>query len=231
MFLKDLENLMESITEWVRLFVRTAVTGTVDTYNASTQSGTLIQDVAEQASIDDDLVSVKIPPVSNVPVLHLGSSQAGLTFGLDQGDRVVLLQRHRSGAEVDSGAQPDGGLTPGSDRRMSPQDYVALPAYHPPGEQVAAARFRSDGQPVFWMAQGSQLHIGSSTAAKPLSSDPLVQQELSRIWDFILDTNPLTGLYGALSASIPSGAWTPPVGGPFPPGPNPTASNRAVTDD
>jgi hypothetical protein len=169
--IRTLADLTTAILARARAVVRVAVTGTLSDFDAGASTVTASPDVSD---------GVPPPAIPGVPVLMPGGSLRGLTFGLAPGDRGVLLVRHRSHDEVDSGtaALP---VTPRASRQMSLADAVCLPGYVPPADGRPAAHYRSDGEPVLYMDTGEALHVGLSTAALALARADLVLAELQAI--------------------------------------------------
>lgn len=168
---RTLTDLATALLERARAVVRVAVTGTLDGYDAESSSVAALPDV-----------SSGVPParIQGIPVIFPGGSLRGLTFGLEDGDRGVLLIRHRSHDEVDAGttALP---TTPAASRQMSMADAVCLPGYVPPADGRPAAHYRNDGQPVLYLDAAEALHVGVSTAALALARADLVLAELQAI--------------------------------------------------
>lgn len=168
---RTLADLTTAILARARAVVRVAVTGTLSDHDAGASTVTASPDVSD---------GVPPPAVPGVPVIMPGGSLRGLTFGLSDGDRGVLVVRHRSHDEVDSGttALP---VTPRASRQMSLADAVCLPGYVPPADGRPAAHYREDGAPVLYMDDGEALHVGIATAALALARADLVLSELQAI--------------------------------------------------
>lgn len=168
---RTLQDLAVSLLTRAKAVVRVAVTGTLSDHDAQASTVTAAPDVSD---------GVPPPAIPGVPVLMPGGSLRGLTFGLADGDRGVLVVRHRSHDEVDSGtaALP---VTPSATRQMSLADAVCLPGYVPPADGRPAAHYRSDGAPVLYMDTGEALHAGVSTAALALARADLVEAQLSAL--------------------------------------------------
>lgn len=166
---RTLSDLATALLQRARAVVRVAVTGTLGDFDGATSSVAALPDVSD---------GVPPPRVQGVPVIFPGGSLRGLTFGLSDGDRGVLLIRHRSHDEVDAGtaALP---TTPAASRQMSLADAVCLPGFLPPAEGRPAAHFRSDGEPVMYMDTGEALHVGVGSAALALARAALVEQQLT----------------------------------------------------
>lgn len=167
--IRTLTDLTTAILSRARAVVRVAVTGTLSDHDPEASTVTAAPDVSD---------GVPPPAIPGVPVIMPGGSLRGFTFGLSDGDRGVLVIRHRSHDEVDSGtsALP---VTPSASRQMSLADAVCLPGYVPPADGRPAAHFRQDGAPVLYMDDGEALHVGTSAAALALARADLVAAELS----------------------------------------------------
>lgn len=157
--------------------VRTSVIAHIETYDAASQSASVTALVPEQDTVEGVPRDLRTPTYHNVPVAHLGSSKRGLTFGLEEGDPVLLIARHRSHQEVDQGAE--GPVSPANCQRMALSEGIALPGYVPPGQGQPDAHQREDGQPVLYMDAGEALHIAVSTASIALARADQVQQQFN----------------------------------------------------
>jgi hypothetical protein len=104
------------------------------------------------------------PPVTvpGVPVVWPRGGGRSLTWGLEPGDRVLLVYRHRSHDEVDGGARLP--VLPAAGRRQNESDVIALPGFLPPGG-ASAGEERPAGEVVLAMPSGEALHLGAPNAA------------------------------------------------------------------
>lgn len=174
-----LATLARLVVDTVLRRVRTSVVGRVESYDPAAQSAQVLPLVGEQDDYDGEPRELGPVALQGVPVVHYGSGKRGITFGLDSGDPVVLVVRHRSHQEVDAGANPP--ITPQRSGRMALDEAVALPGYVPPGTGQATAHQRSDGAMVIYLDVGEPVYIGDSTAAKALALAEKVDARLSAI--------------------------------------------------
>jgi|GEM_PF-4359752 len=165
-----LPELIVAIVERVRRLMRVAVVGRVSAWDPSTGTATVTPSVADDPT-------QPVVPIYGVPVLMIGGSSRGITYGLTAGDQVVTVVRHRSHDELDAGtaALP---VQPAASRAMSYADAVALPGYVAPGTGRPASQVRSDGAMVIYLAPGEAVYIGSATAVFSLTRDDLLQAQL-----------------------------------------------------
>lgn len=206
--------------------VRTACTGTVQSYDPATQTADVLPDVQEEVMIDGVPTPITSAAIPGVPVVFPGSALRGLTYGLDEGDRLLLLWRHRSHDEVDSGTEALP-INPASSRRLNPLDVVALP-FAVPGAKTAAQR-RADGQPVIYLDAGDALHAGAATAALKLSRDDRVQAQLAEISaQFTAVTLTLTTWSTALGTALGAPPYVAP---PDTYSPGATDTTRVMVDE
>lgn len=203
----DLSKLTRRILDVVRRGARTGVTATVQAFDAAKQAITVQPDVGETVRLDDVRTDVPPPVVSGVPVLMYGGQAFSLSYGVEQGDRVVLVYRHRSHDEVDSGS--DVPLQPQSERRSQLADVVGLPGYHVPALDRDAARYREDGQPVAFIAGSGALHVGDSTAAIEISRADRTDAQLQEIRDLLTTWVPVASDGGAALKAAAVSLWTP----------------------
>ncbi len=218
-----MQEMLRRVMQRIRQTTRTGVVAVVRRYDASAQVADATPTVGEQDISDGDVR--ELPPVElpGVPVMHHGGSLRGLTFGLEDGDTVLLIPRHRSHQEIDNGALPP--VTPQNSERMQLSESVAIPGYVPSNPGQDSDHFRSDGQPVLYMDAGEALHVGVASASTDLSRDDRTQTELSKLWNYIQQQNLAIGT--AITAL--GGGYTAP---PFPPqAPGPTNSSRVKVDE
>lgn len=203
--------------------VRTAVVARIEEYDPGSQTCRARPLVPEQTTEEGEVVTVEPQSLHGIPVLQWGSSRAGLTVGLEAGDPVVLLVRHRSHQEADGGAEPP--ITPQSSDRMSLAESVALGGYVRSSDGQPSGHYRADGQPVLWIGAGDALHIGAGTASIALARADHVQSQLDALKTW-LDAH--THNY----TDQPSGSvqpTTPPIASS--PSPPDVASSRAKVDE
>lgn len=179
----DLSTLAEGILATARRLIRTAVVGTVQAYDRAKLSAGVRPDVLERTVVDGVLTDIPTVTQPGVPVLHYGGQRFGFSYGVQEGDRVVLVYRSASHDEVDSDAAVPA--SPQAGRRHDLSDVVALPGYHPPATDAASARVRSDGQPVMFLDGSDRLHVGASTAAIDLARADRVDTQLEQIRDLL----------------------------------------------
>ncbi len=212
------------VLEVVERMVRVAGAATVESYNAEAQTAQVRPDVLEEVVIEGDVANLPASSIFEVPVQFPGTARAGMTFGLDEGDRVLLIYRHRSHDESDAGAAPP--IVPQSSRRMNPADVVAIPLQL---SGQPAAHWRSDGALVIYSSGSTPIYMGASDAAYFASRDDRVQAEIQRVWDYIELMN------AAALLITPSTVYVPPPpalpAGNFVPSPlGPTDSTRLKVD-
>lgn len=137
------------------------------------------------------------PPVTvqGVPVVWPRGGGRSLTWGLEAGDRVLLVYRHRSHDEVDGGAPLP--VLPAASRRQNESDVIALPGFLPPGG-ASASEERADGRPVLVLPSGEALYLGGTSAAFRLAVAEVLAPFLS-------------GLNTWLSLHVHGTAGTPPT--------------------
>lgn len=216
-----MERLVETIMTRIEQTTRVSVIGEVEAYDPETQTCTVRPLVPEQDLFEGEARDLDPPQLKGIPVLHHGGSLRGLTMGVEVGDRVLLVVRHRSHQEVDDGAQPP--ISPQDGRRMSLSEVVAIPGYTTVNPAPPSSSYRTDGQPVLYMGASESLHLGIGTANIDVPRDDLAQQQWTKIWTYI------AALEAQLVTSIPAGTWTPPSG--VPRGTDPTASTRIKVDE
>jgi hypothetical protein len=170
---------MVRLHDVVRAGVRIAVCARVEAYRPSPPEADLLLLVQEERIVDGARVPIEPVRVEGVPVSWPGGGGRTLTMGLEVGDEVIALVRHRSHDEIDSG-EP-GPVVPVSTRRMSYSDILVLAEYRRPSEERPASEYRSDGQPVLAMPTGEALHVGASTAALALARADLVLARLEAL--------------------------------------------------
>ena len=209
----------------VRQLVRVAVIGRVEEYDPQAQTCRALPLVPEQDTANG--VVRTLPPVAlpGVPVVHYGGSLRGVTFGLEAGDPVVLLVRHRSHQEVDGGADPP--IVPVNAARMQLSEAVALPGYVPPATGQPAAHYRTDGQLVIYLDSGEAVFIGVSTATLLLSRDDRVQQQLQAIATALTNLTAAIVTWSTAIVAIVGVAFVPP---PSSYSPGTTSSSRVKVD-
>lgn len=179
--------------------VRTAVAARVEDYRPGPQEADVLILVGEEGQEGD----VRVP---GCPVIW----PAGYTRGLEPGDEVLALVRHRSHDEIDAG-EP-GPVAPVSTRRMRYTDAVVLPGFVRPAEGQDPAAYREDGEPVI---RGT-LHVGGSGASFVLVRADLLDSFLTTIKTW-LDTHLHT-------SGAPGSPTTPPVA------PSPASGDLSAAD-
>lgn len=227
-----MERLVATIMTRIRQTTRVSVIGEVEAYDAATQTCTVRPLVPEQDLFEGESRDLPPPQLKGIPVLHHGGSARGLTMGVEVGDRVLLVVRHRSHQEVDDGAEPP--ISPQDGRRMALSEVVAIPGYTTANPAPSSDSYRSDGQPVLYMDTGEALHLAVSTASIALARADRVQQQLDDLKTY-LDAH--THAYAGLAPTVP-GLTTPPSSTPgtgIPPDLSPTpptvASTRIQVDE
>ncbi len=176
----QLQELAVGVFKAVVRRVRVSVSARVRSFDAASSTATIAPSVVEQRLVDGELLTVPLAVVPGTPILMPGGSRRGFTFGLDSGDDVVAVVRHRSHDEVDGGTEALPS-SPAASRRMNYSDAVGLPGYVPPANGRPAAHFREDGQLVAYMESGDALHVGESTAALLLARADRVETELAAL--------------------------------------------------
>jgi hypothetical protein len=124
------------------------------------------------------------PVLRGRPVMWPSGGGMSLVWGLAQGDIAQGVIRSRSHDEVDSGSAVP--VTPASTRRGNLSDLVVVPLVGGGASPLAAAAYRSDGQPVLVPGgAGDALHVGASTAAKALALAEESAARIARIENFL----------------------------------------------
>lgn len=182
----DQPSPLSQLFDAVRAGTRVAVAARVEAYRPGPCEADVVLLVQEERLVDGVRVAADPIRVSDVPVLWPAGGGRALTMGLDEGDEVIALVRHRSHDEIDNG-EP-GPVQPVSTRRMSYSDVVLLPGYVRPADGRDAASYRSDGQPVLSMPGGEALHVGASTATFVLVRADLLDSFLGTLKTW-LDTH------------------------------------------
>lgn len=170
---------MLKLYDAIRQGLRIAAVAKVEAYDASKPSCDVVVLVQEERMVNNARRVIPEIRVPGVPVMWPGGSTRSLTMGLEVGDLVLLLVRHRSHDEIDGG-EP-GPVQPVSTRRMNYADAVALPGFVPPDTGMDSGAFRADGQPVLAMPPGEAAHVGASTANLVLVREDLLSSFLSTL--------------------------------------------------
>lgn len=186
----------------------------VQSYDAATCTASVIVCVQQARDTQDDGRQFRqFPKLDNVPVAWPAVASASLTLGsLEAGDRVQLVIRSRSHAEVRAGAPIP--TEPRSSRRWSLMDAWINPA---PAAPLPSGAVSVQG-PVLRMATGKKFRIGSSTASKALALAEKVNTELQKI---VVAHNGHTHTIPSGSSGSPNLTYTR----------APVDSDRAFTDD
>lgn len=189
-----------------RRSARVAVCAQVEAYDAQAGTADITPLVKDWRTLQDGTREYIEPPrVDGCPVMWPTGSVRGITQGLEKGDHVLVLVRHLSHDEVDS-----GGATPSEPqgaRRNDLADAVVLAGYRVPTDGYGDNEYRSDGQPVWYLGDDEAVHYGKATAAYLIARADLI---LSELQDLANHTHPLPLLVA------PSGGGNVTVGGPTP---------------
>lgn len=225
----DVTDSTKTLLEVVLRTIRVAGVGTVQSYDQETQTAQVLPDVLEEVVSDGAPVPVDAVSVFEVPVVFPGSSHRGISYGLDAGDRVLLVYRHRSHTEVDGGVVPP--IVPEASHRMSLTDVVALP-FALPGALGPEQR-REDGALVLWALGSEQVRVGTAMAALALARADRVQAQFDALKTYLdAHVHPFVGVATAAPGiTLPPGTVP---GSPVPPDLSPTppivAADRLLVD-
>lgn len=197
---RALKRMTLRLLERVRQTTRTAVVGHVGEYDPAQQVASVTPAIGEQDIHDDEVRELPPGTLQAIPIVHHGGSKRGFTFGLESGDPVILVVRHRSHQEIDAGAAAPA--EPGDSRRMALSEAVGIPGYTPGNPGQNSDHYRTDGAPVLYMDASDILRIGSSTADKALALAESVDARLSSIQS-AFDDHTHTAPSGATSTPLP----------------------------
>lgn len=151
----------------------------VVSYDAAAQTADLQPWVSdpELDPVTGEVTGTTLPVVRAVPVRWPSGGGRALTWGLDAGDRVVVVIRTVSHDEADSGAACP--VTPASLRRWSWSDAWCYPSGVTPTEAAPGAR--SDGEPCLRLPAGEALHVGGGSPERDVTRDDLLVVNLNAI--------------------------------------------------
>jgi hypothetical protein len=186
--------------------VRVCVDCQVVSYNREAQTVEVVVLVADP-KVADGLRVWRAVPQMTVPVRWPSVSGMAITARIERGDRGVLHIRDRSHDEADSG-QGLEQVKPASSRRWSYSD-----AFFSPVAYVAdGAAHSSAGHPVFWLAAGRSLRVGSGSASVAVARADRVDARLDALETFAathIHTGVTTGPgTTGTAAGAPSGSTT-----------------------
>lgn len=204
--------------------VRTAVVARVQSYDPATQTASALPLVGEQDSADGTPRELSPVEISRLPVLHYGTAKRGITYGLEQGDTGVVLVRHRSHGEIDSGAT--GPATPQDSARSQVGNGVFLPGYVSRATGRPSSQRRADGALVIYLDGSEPVYVGVGTASLDLSRADRVDAQLSQIRSLLTTWVPVPS-DGGLALQVAALALWPPLPAPQPPS---VASTRVKVD-
>lgn len=193
-----IEDVADAAAQRRAALVRVACDALVEAYDPATQRATVTALVPIAFNDGEGGVMWKsLPTLQGVPVRWPTSANMAITDALQPGDTVLLVLRDRSHAEVNAGIRDV--VAPSSSRRWDWFDAVAIPqnTYALPEGAVGAG-------PVFYLAPGAILQLGSATAAKALALAERVDSELSAVHTalsshthaagtLVVGTTPVTG--------------------------------------
>ena len=201
--------------------VRTAVVARVQSYDPATQTASALPLVGEQLPDGRELQPVEL---GRLPVMHAGTAKRGITFGLEQGDTGVMLVRHRSHAEIDSGAT--GPATPQDSARCQVGHGVFLPGYVSRATGRPSSQRRADGALVIYLHGSEPVYVGVSTASIDVARADRVDAQLQQIRDLLTTWVPVPN-DGGLALQVAALALWPPLPAPQP---SSVASTRIKVD-
>ena len=200
----ELSTIIENVIKTARSGIRVSGIAEVSNYNHESQTVTATPLVKEVISILGVKVSVEIEPIEGVPVFWPSGGSRGLSFGLEDGDKVLLVFRTQSHDEIDDGLS-DEISEPALSRRTSWGDVIAIPGYFAPSGNAGLGR--SDGAPVLSMKNTDVFYVGDKSASKALSLAVETAQNLEALK---LVVNSHTHMVAAVNA--PSAVAVPQVG-------------------
>ena len=148
----DLRSLLDSERDVTLANINKVLVGTVQSYNAATQSA-LIQPVIQRAVFNTAMTTSAVPPdptiynfplLVDVPVFVFSGGGAYFSMPISKGDFAVVLF-----SDVDLDPWWSNGTlnaVPNSARRHSLADGLAIVGLRPKGQPINAGNWPTDGQ-------------------------------------------------------------------------------------
>lgn len=165
--------------------LRVALPGRIESYDKATRRAT-VQLLVQDGHVDGDgeRQTTTIPPLTDVPVMRVGSGVERFKFPVRSGDRCLVSFSSSSIAKLKS---VDDIVDPDDDRHHHEADGIAIPGLFFGGADPAGTFIEIDDQDV--------LHLGGSPAPHPVL---LTNAFLSQL-------NTLVSAIGDAMNSIPEG--------------------------
>lgn len=173
--------------------VRTAIAGTVVSYDHTTQKATVQVAVRDKvrAARGGAIENVDVPLLANVPVVFPRATGYADTFPLSAGDSVWIMFAYRS---LDEWKTTGGATNDAQDvRRFDLSDAVCIPGETSFARPVAATG-RATGARVI---EAPELRLGSSAASSAVTLDVPLQAALTALKDAIAAAPIIAGDGGA----------------------------------
>lgn len=128
----SLAELLNGFRGSVMAGLRVALPGRVERYDVATQLVDVQPLIADTFEEEDGTVSnVRLPLITNVPVIFPGAGGMRITFPIQAGDTVLLVFADRS---LDVWQSRGGETAPDDTRRHALTDAMAIPGLHPNSE-------------------------------------------------------------------------------------------------
>lgn len=160
-----LETTFKTLTE----DLHTCMPGVVETYDYKTETAT-IKPLLKKALLNDTFE--ELPILVNVPIKFQRSTIAGLTFGLNRGDGVLIIFSERSLEKWKS----IGTLTePGDPRRFDLSDGIALPGLFSRAQTTLSKNnddvsIHNNGQ-IITIKKNGNIELGADTLLKLVNAN------------------------------------------------------------
>ncbi len=227
-------DLVELVRESIRaamIETHTALPGRIETYDAATQTATVIAEIQREIKRDDGTTfSRSVPTLLEVPVLFTRAGGFSITFPVAAGDKCLIVFAER---DISGWRSIGGESLPPSARRHAYADGVAILGLWPsknalsPAPSSSALEIRSDdGDIVIEVsADGVSIDTGSGTSGVTLDS-PAGPFEVTSLGRINLTRGP-NELLGTISAALTAIAAITVAGG-TPIDPTPLANINAI---
>lgn len=203
--------------------IRTSRAGRIVSFDPTADPPTAdVQLVHDEVTIDTagQVQTSAAPIVRGKPVLFPGGAGVSLTWGLSEGDPVLVLFRDVSHDEYDHG-RTGGTYAPQDPRRWAVSDAIVLP--------IARFAPREDGAPTLVIPDGEVFRVGATDSDEPVGMASALREELDAIWSAIYGGHAhaagtlLDGMGSPVTGATATATGTPDT--------RDIASNRLRTDD
>lgn len=120
-----LGTLLEAMRDSTMRSIRVCAPARIESYDSATQSCS-VQPLIYDGELDEDDIRqvVRLPVITNVPVMHVGGNGFQITVPVAVGDTVLILFTDRS---LDRWLARGGEVDPGTDQTHHMSDAIAIP--------------------------------------------------------------------------------------------------------